>query len=134
MLCTEIVDTGLEGADSINRLLSDERFVLQLALILVGIGALKLIIDYFSTKNDISEEVSKLDKSLIDSLADKGYDADGNRIDGYPDNEEDLLFERRDTNERSQINSGRIPSRHYTGERSFGRRVIVPHDDKDTSE
>ena len=126
---TEVVDAGLNGADTINRLLDNDGFVLQLALILVGIGFLKLLFSHISDTRHVDDEVAKIDSELISSLAEHGFDMDGNRLDCLeeqsPDQvsvEEDPLYERRERTGSPYIHSARVSSRHYTGEYRYDRR------------
>ena len=116
---TDVVDTGLQGVSAINSALNDEKFIFQLAAIIIFIGIIKFI---FSRVRDKSadDEAAKLDKELVELLAKNGYDAEGNRLEGYEYLDEEAVYERRGTSVRPGINSDRVNSRHRVG--SFDRR------------
>ncbi len=116
---TDVIDAGLNGAEAVNNLLNDKT-VFHLALIILAVGLVRVLFKYFSSSKDADKEVAEMDEQLVKTLAERGFDAEGNRIDGNDD--EPALFERREPIERSRVNSRRISSRHYAGEGTYGSR------------
>ncbi len=133
---TDVVGAGLEGADTINKLLGSDKFVFEIAILIIGFGIIKYLFGRFSGGKEIDDEVSRMDQELVDMLAKNGYDADGNRLEGYEYlDEEEPQFERRQRSSGRNINTSRISSRHNTGEDSYDRRPAgprIPDDDYDS--
>lgn len=118
---SEVVDAGLNGAEAVNNFLNNDSKIFQLAVIILIIGAVRMLYKYFMASKNADKELAKMDEELVKSLEERGFDANGNRIAGFKGDEQPL-YERRGTFERSRVQSQRISSRHYSGGGTFEGR------------